>query len=124
MALEWISAVNNSAYITLDNQRRIYVNKGARDLIGIPNNTPFQLAIGYDKDEAHLVVAKPEMVKTDAQPFQFNKESYSKRARHVLEGAGLEDRELPLRFYLIGDGEASKQPHLAYPKGTYAFSLS
>ncbi|MGT4651548.1 hypothetical protein [Bacillus cereus] len=124
MALEWISAVNNTAYITLDNQRRIYVNKGARDLIGIPNNTPFQLTVGYDKDEACLVVAKPEMVKADVQPFHFNKEAYSKRARHVLEGAGLEDRELPLRFYLVGAGEASKQPHLAYPKGTYAFSLS
>ncbi|ATP95413.1 hypothetical protein CSE15_16330 [Bacillus altitudinis] len=124
MALEWISAVSNTAYITLDNQKRIYVNAAAKALIGIPPNTPFQLTIGYDKEESRLVVAKPEMVKSDVQPFQFNKDSYSKRARHVLEGAGLEDRELPLRFYLIGDGEASKQPHLAYPKGTYAFSLS
>lgn len=124
MALEWISAVSNTAFITLDSQRRIYVNAAAKALIGIPPNTRFQLVIGYDAEAKCLVVAKPEMVKTDTQPFQFDKDSYSNRARHVLEGAGLEDRELPLRFYLIGDGEASKQPHLAYPKGTYAFSLS
>ncbi|QAR52055.1 hypothetical protein BAE_04270 [Bacillus aerophilus] len=124
MALEWISAVSNTAYITLDSQKRIYVNAAAKALMGIPPNTRFQLVIGYDKEESCLIVAKPEMVKTDVQPFQFDKDSYSKRARRVLAGAGLEDRELPLRFYLIGDGEASKQPHLAYPKGTYAFSLS
>lgn len=124
MALEWISAVNETAYISLDKQRRIYVNSAARSLIGLPTNAPFQLTIGYDVTEACLVVAKPEKVKTDAQPFKFDKRAYSKAARRVLTGAGLENRELPLRFFLIGDGEASKQPHLAYPKGTYAFSLS
>lgn len=124
MALEWISAVNDTAYISLDNQGRIYVNSAARTFIGLPSNAPFQLTIGYDAAESCLVVAKPEKVKTDAQPFKFDKRAYSKAARRVLEGAGLEERELPIRFFLIGDGEASKQPHLAYPKGTYAFSLS
>ncbi|MEB9770454.1 hypothetical protein P4K44_33700 [Bacillus cereus] len=124
MALEWISAVNDTAYISLDKQGRIYVNSAARSLIGLPSNAPFHLTIGYDAEAGCLVVAKPEKVKTEVQPFKFDKRAYSKAARRVLEGAGLEDRELPLRLYLIGDGEASKQSHLAYPKGTYAFSLS
>ncbi|MGM0815316.1 MAG: hypothetical protein ACQEUO_07310 [Bacillota bacterium] len=92
-------------------------------MIGLPTNAPFQLTIGYDATESCLVVAKPEKVKTDVQPFKFDKRAYSKAARRVLAGAGLESRELPLRFFLIGDDVASKQPHLAYPKGTYAFSL-
>ncbi|WP_226568165.1 hypothetical protein [Bacillus stratosphericus] len=124
MPLEWISAVNETAYISLDKQRRIYVNSAARSLIGLPSNAPFKLAIGYDAEAQCLVVAKPEKVKTDTQPFKFDKRAYNKAASRVLESAGLDGRELPLRFYLIGDGEASKQPHLAYPQGTYAFSLS
>ncbi|MGF9741914.1 hypothetical protein ABEX06_00285 [Bacillus safensis] len=64
------------------------------------------------------------MVTTEVQPFRFDKKSYNRAARRVLSKSGLDERELPIRFYLIGDGEASKQPHLAYPKGTYAFSLS
>ncbi|MGY8620240.1 hypothetical protein ACN6A9_01485 [Bacillus safensis] len=124
MALEWISAVNNTAYITLDSQKRIFVNKGAKELIGIPPNSPFQLTIGYDAEAKCLVAAKPEMVRADVKPFKFSKDAYSWSAARVLQHAGLDDQELPLRFFLIGDGEASKQPHLTYPKGTYAFSLS
>lgn len=124
MALEWISAVSDTAYITLDKQRRIYISSAARTLIGLPSKAPFHLTIGYDAEAKFLVVAKPEMVTTDVQPFRFDKKSYNRAARRVLSKSGLDERELPIRFYLIGDGGASKHPHLAYPKGTYAFSLS
>ncbi|OLF86366.1 hypothetical protein B4121_4557 [Bacillus paralicheniformis] len=41
----------------------------------------------------------------------------------MLGAAGFSKKDLPLRFFMIGDGDASKQPYLAYPKGTYAFQL-
>ncbi|MGQ9336340.1 hypothetical protein [Bacillus paralicheniformis] len=123
MVINWISSRNEESYITLDSQQRIYISARAREIIGLPKNAPFLLTIGYDLDENRIIVAKPENVKTDSAPFKFDKRSYNKSARKVLGAAGFSKKDLPLRFFMIGDGDASKQPYLAYPKGTYAFQL-
>lgn len=125
MSIEWLSSHSRDAYITLDSQNRIYISAAARKAIGLPDKTPFHLAIGYDADARRLVVARPEDVKTDGvDPFKFDSRSYSKAARAVLRGAGIETDKRPLKFPLIGDGEASKQRGLAYPSKTYAFDVS
>ncbi|CAF1897257.1 hypothetical protein NRS6185_03781 [Bacillus subtilis] len=125
MAINWISAQNNDAYITLDSQRRIYISSGARNIIGLPNNkSPFYLTLGYDEESRRLVCAKPENVKADVAPFKFDKRSYNKSASKVLKTAGFREEDLPLRFYMVGEGEAAKQAYMAYPEGIYAFELS
>ncbi|PQB09112.1 hypothetical protein C5O26_23370 [Bacillus velezensis] len=124
VVINWISAQSNDAYITLDKQRRIYVSSGARKIIGLPDKAPFYLTIGYDDESNRLVCAKPESVKADATPFKFDKRSYNKAASKVIKAAGFKDEDLPLRFQMIGEGEAAKQSYMAYPSGVYAFDLN
>ncbi|MCY1105841.1 hypothetical protein [Shouchella clausii] len=123
MAITWISSHNTAAYITLDSQGRIYVSADARRIIKLPDKTGFFLTMGYDLEEQRLIVAKPEDVSADVEPFKFDNRAYCKRAAAILKGANLDKHAPPIRFYMIGDGEASKQAHLAYPSGTYAFAL-
>ncbi|UTR05173.1 hypothetical protein MM326_13755 [Alkalihalobacillus sp. LMS6] len=123
MAITWISSQSNNAFITLDNQGRIAISAGLRDIIGIPRKTPFALVFGYDAETGYLIAGKPELVKADAEPFKFDTRGYCKRAATVLKGADITIKAPPVRFYLIGDGEAAKQAHLPYPKGVYAFRM-
>ncbi len=120
MAINWISSYNNVAKITLDSQGRIYISSHAMKLMGIKRGAPFHLALGYDADEKHLVAAKPSAVKTDAEPFKFDTRAYCKKAANVLDNAKITG-PTPIHFVLVGDGEASKQPGLAYPEGVFAF---
>lgn len=77
----------------------------------------------YDADEKRIVVGKPELVnQSDVKPFKFDKRG-NVSAIPFLRKVGIDFDKLPQRYYLIGDGEASKQPYLAYPSHTYAFQL-
>ena len=127
MAIEWISSEiprDLKAFITVDNYGRFCMSMGARRALKLPEKTGFQLFLAYDKDERRIIVGKPGHVsiKGDVRPFKFDPRGYSS-ARPYIRKQNLYGPDLPQRFYLIGDGEASKQPYLAYPKGTYAFQL-
>ncbi|MEC1507071.1 hypothetical protein P9D42_15630 [Bacillus haynesii] len=126
MALTWISndfERNTKAYITIEKQRRLFISAGARRMIGLPKDGPFYLSVAYDAAEKRIVVGKPELVnQPDVKPFKFDKRG-NVSAIPFLRTVGIDFDKLPQRYYLIGDGEASKQPYLAYPKGTYAFQL-
>ncbi|MCV9371111.1 hypothetical protein OIO07_23155 [Bacillus paralicheniformis] len=126
MALTWISNDfdrNTKAYITIEKQRRLFISAGARRVIGLPTDGPFYLSVAYDAAEKRIVVAKPELVKQpDVKPFKFDKRG-NVSAWPFLRKIGINIDKLPQRYYLIGDGEASKQPYLAYPKHTFAFQL-
>lgn len=123
MPIEWISAQSNSLYITLDSQDRMYISSGVRKLIGLPSGVPFWLMVGYDSDNHRLVIAKPDAVKTDAAPFKFDSRAYSRGAAKIVTDAINVNNTPPLRFPMLGDGEAAKQAYAAYPSGTYAFEL-
>lgn len=126
MALTWISndfERNTKAYITIEKQRRLFVSAGARRVIGLPTDGPFYLSVAYDAAEKRIVDGKPELVKQpDVKPFKFDKRG-NVSAWPFLRKIGIDFDKLPQRYYLIGDGEASKQPYLAYPSHTYAFQL-
>lgn len=126
MALTWISndfERNLKAYITIEKQRRLFISSGARRIIGLPKEGPFYLTVAYDAAEKRIVVGKPELVnQPDIVPFKFDKRG-NVSARPFLRKVGIDFDKLPQRYYLIGGGEASKQPYLAYPKNTYAFQL-
>ncbi|MEK3817442.1 hypothetical protein [Bacillus sp. FSL K6-1284] len=126
MALTWISNDfdrNTKAYITIEKQRRLFISAGARRVIGLPTDGPFYLSIAYDAAEKRIVAGKPELVNhPNNVPFKFDKRG-NVSAWPFLRKIGINVDMLPQRYYLIGDGEASKQPYLAYPKHTYAFQL-
>ena len=126
MALTWISndfERNLKAYITIEKHRRLFISAGARRIIALPADGPFYLTVAYDAEANRIVVGKPELVnQPDVKPFKFDKRG-NVSARPFLRKVGIDVDKLPQRYYLIGDGEASKQPYLAYPKHTYAFQL-
>ncbi|MDL5023764.1 hypothetical protein [Bacillus velezensis] len=127
MVLTWISndfERNLKAYITIEKQRRLFISKGARRIVGLPTEgRPFYLTVAYDADEKRIVVGKPELVnQPNVKPFKFDKRG-NVSAIPFLRKVGIDFDSLPQRYYLIGDGEASKQPYLAYPSHTYAFQL-
>lgn len=124
MAITWISSQSDGAFITLDSQGRIALSARLRDIIGLPRKAPFHLVFGYDAETGYLIAGKPELVKADVEPFKFDARGYCKRAATVIKGADLTLDAPPIRFYLIGDGEASKQAHMPYPKGVYALKLA
>ncbi|QJC97148.1 hypothetical protein HC660_26740 [Bacillus mojavensis] len=126
MVLTWISndfERNLKAYITIEKQRRLFISAGARRIIGLPTDGPFYLTVAYDAEEKRIVVGKPELVnQPDVKPFKFDKRG-NVSAIPFLRKVGIDFDSLPQRYYLIGDGEASKQAYLAYPSHTYAFQL-
>ncbi|PAE24049.1 hypothetical protein [Bacillus sp. 7894-2] len=111
---EWITNKSTIAYVTIDNQRRLYLSKPARELMGLPEGR-VRLIAGYDFVNDRVVLAKPEVVKvTNIKPFKFDKRGYS-NAKHFVERANLSD--LPIRFLYEG------RDYSEYPQGSYAFTL-
>lgn len=117
----WISNESSAgAYITVDNQLRLYLSTGTRELLnlgpsGKENGVPSKLIIGYDAVNKRLVVAKPEVVRaTDVKPFNFDRRSYSS-ARVFVREIGVSGNELPLRYNYVG------KEYGEYPSGAYVF---
>jgi hypothetical protein len=110
---KWISNAASVAYVTIDNQRRLYISRPAKDLMGLPDGK-FRLIAGYDFANHRIVLAKPEIVRvTDIKPFKFDKRAYS-NARPFVERASLEGK-LPIRFLFTG------KDYSEYPDGSFAF---
>ena len=120
----WISNESSAgAYITVDNQLRLYLSTGTRELLrlgpsGKENGIPSKLIIGYDSVNKRLVVAKPEIVRaTDVKPFNFDKRSYSS-ARVFVRELNISEADLPLRYNYVG------KEYGEYPDGSFCFELS
>jgi len=115
----WISnESSNGAYITVDNQLRLYLSTGTRELLRLGAKMPAKLIIGYDAVNKRLVVAKPEVVRaTDVKPFNFEKRSYSS-ARVFVREIGVSEADLPLRYNYVG------KEYGEYPEGSFCFELS
>jgi hypothetical protein len=110
---EWIPNRSTTAYVTIDNQRRLYISKPAKELLNLPDGK-FRLIAGYDFANHRIVLAKPEIVRVpDVKPFKFDKRAYS-NAKHFVERAKIGD-ELPTRFVYVG------KDYSEYPEGSYAF---
>lgn len=113
----WISNRSyDEPYVTIDNQKRLYISKPARELLGLPDRTKFKLIAGYDFANHRIVLAKPEVVRVpDVQAFPFDKRAYSKVSRFV-EKARI-GGNLPVRFLYVG------RDYSEYPSGAYAFTM-
>lgn len=114
---EWISYNTSldSAYITVDNQQRLYLSSAARKLLKV--ESPFRLFVGHDHANKRLIAAKPEIVKTtNTKPFQFDKRSYCS-AKPFIRALGIDKTRLPLRFEFAG------MDYTEYPAGSFAFQL-
>jgi hypothetical protein len=112
-SFEWITNVTAHAYVTIDNQHRLYISRPAKDLMGLPDGK-FRLIAGYDFANHRIVLAKPEIVRVpDIVPFKFYDPGYSK-AKHFVERANLHG-SLPTRFIYAG------KDYSEYPSGSYAF---
>ncbi|WP_079516545.1 hypothetical protein [Rossellomorea marisflavi] len=110
---EWITNNSGEAYVTIDNQQRLYISRPARDLMNLPTEK-FRLIAGYDFANHRIVLAKPEVVRvTEVKPFKFDKRAYS-NAKHFVSRASLHD-SLPTRFIYAG------KDYSEYPEGSYAF---
>lgn len=110
---EWITNTSGDAYVTIDNQQRLYISRPAKDLMGLPDGK-FRLIAGYDFANHRIVLAKPEIVRvTDIKPFKFDKRAYS-NAKHFVSRAALHG-SLPTRFIYAG------KDYSEYPEGSYAF---
>ena len=74
---EWISN-DEAPFLTVDNQRRIYFNAGARTLLGVK---PYQRwLVGYDPANRRLILAKPEIVNAvNVVPFKIGRASCRER---------------------------------------------
>lgn len=94
----WISAgINDFAYITIDNQLRLYFNVQARKMIGAD-----RVVIGYDFANKRLIVGNPEVVRpTNVRPHKLNKRGYAS-ARPLVRKLMLPEESLPLRFEYVG----------------------
>lgn len=113
----WITNKSTQAYVTIDNQRRLYISKPAKELIDLPDDSKFRLIAGYDFVNNRIVLAKPEIVRvTDIRPFKFDKRGYS-NAKYFVERANILESDLPVRFIYRG------KDYSEYPEGSYAFEL-
>lgn len=94
----WVSAgINDFAYITIDNQLRLYFNVQARKMIGAD-----RVVIGYDFANKRLIVGNPEVVRpTNVRPHKLNKRGYAS-ARPLVRKLMLPEESLPLRFEYVG----------------------
>jgi hypothetical protein len=114
-AFEWITNRSTEAYVTIDNQRRLYISKPTKELMNLPEGK-FRLIAGYDYANNRIVIAKPEIVRvTDVKPFKFDKRGYS-NAKHFVERANLGGK-IPVRFIYTG------KDYSQYPEGSFAFQL-
>ena len=112
---EWITNRSTEAFVTIDNLKRLYISRPAKDLMNIPD-TKFRLIAGYDFVNDRIVLAKPEVVRIpDVKPFSFDKRGYS-NAKYFVERANLEAK-LPVRFVFRGRDYAN------YPEGSFCFEL-
>lgn len=111
---EWITNKSTAAYVTIDNQQRLYIAKPTKELMNIDEGK-FRLIAGYDYANHRVVLAKPEVVRVpDVKPYKFDKRGYS-NAKYFVERAGLTG--LPLRFVYKG------KDYSEYPDGAYCFEL-
>lgn len=112
---EWLS---NDAppFLTVDNQRRIYVNSGCRNLLGI---MPYQQwLVGYDYANKRLILAKDELVNAvNVVPFKVDKKYYI-HAKKLTNKLGLGASELPIKFRFLVRVTSGKD---VYPAGSYVF---
>jgi hypothetical protein len=114
-AFEWITNRSTTAYVTIDNQQRLYISKPTKELMNLPDGK-FRLIAGYDFANNRVVLAKPEIVRaTNVKPFKFDKRGYS-NAKHFVERANLIGK-IPVRFIYTG------KDYSEYPEGSYAFQL-
>lgn len=113
---QWVSNESSTPTITLDAHNRIYITKGARQLLDLPTGEYFRLIAGVDLANKRIVIAKPEIVKVpNVEPFNFDKRAYSS-AKTLVEKARLE-KALPVRFLYVG------KDYSDYPQGSYVFQL-
>lgn len=115
-SITWISSdYPREPYVTIDNQKRLYISRPTRDLMSLPPGH-FRLITGYDLVNKRIVLAKPEVVRVpDIKPFKFDKRSYT-NAKPFVEQANLEGA-LPKRFIYSG------RDYSAYPDGSYVFTM-
>lgn len=113
VAFEWISNID-VPFLTIDSQRRIYLNTDARKLLELE---PYDLIyIGFDSINERLVLAKPsEINPPEVKPFPLDRRYYM-NARRFVSKLGLE-RRVPLKFVYIGKSVEG------YPKNSYVFQL-
>lgn len=99
--------------ITLDNQRRFYINATARRLMGVKPYT--RLSIAYDPLRRSIAVVMPSAVLSDeiapiAATSSYNVDQrYYTYARHFARQHGFGDGVLPAHFVYergMGDGSA------------------
>lgn len=110
VTVEWISSKPaSSEYITIDNQQRLYLSRGAEALIGVA--CPASLYVGYDKVNRRIIVAKPGIVRpTDVLPFNFDKRRYA-HAKQFVRTIGNDPADLPMRYEYVGKDHAIKGAH-------------
>ena len=113
----WITNRSTIAYVTIDNQQRLYISKPTKELMNLPDDGKFRLIAGYDFVNNRIVLAKPEVVRVaDVKPFNFDKRGYS-NAKHFIERAVINEGDLPVRFLYKG------KDYSDYPDGAFAFEL-
>lgn len=113
-AFTWISnEPARSAYVTVDKQLRLYLNAGARDVLGV--SVPCRLIAGYDYVNKRIVLAKPEVVRAaNVKAYSFDQRAYA-HARNFVRKIEVSNPALPIRFNYIG------RDYSEYPDGSYAF---
>src|SRR5690625_4463637 len=97
-----IVASDNVPAITLDNQRRFYINTSARRLMGV---SPYErLAIAYNPTDWHLAVIRPtaglrarESVELATSNYAIDKRYYTS-ARHFAREYGYDEWNDPYTF--------------------------
>ena len=98
--------------ITLDNQRRFYLNTSARRLMGV---SPYErLAIAYNPTDSRLAIVKPTAGLTAKETAEYATSNYAvdKRyymsARHFARTYAFEPAEAPFTFvYDRGSSDGS-----------------
>lgn len=97
-----IVASDNVPAITLDNQRRFYINTSARRLMGV---SPYErLAIAYNPTDRHLAVIRPtaglsarESAELATSNYTIDKRYYMS-ARHFTREYGYDEWDAPYTF--------------------------
>mgnify|MGYP006390425995 FL=1 len=105
----WVTAEAppTEAFVTIDNQERIYFNATTRKLFG----KSAQFYLGYDAGTKTLIIADASKTKLQGvKPFRLDSRNYAK-AHVMVERFRIDPANLPLRYEYQGtediDGVAS-----------------
>lgn len=102
--INWITeeTAEVKAFVSIDNQERLYFNASTRKTIGKSVGKGNEYYVGFDAiNKTLLVMPLGKSLIKGLKPFRLDARSYAK-ASVLVEAMGIDTKNLPLRYEYVG----------------------